>query len=154
MAAPFYAALARRVERLADPDAPAPVEYPLAQELLRCVWAEVRKLAFFALIGIPLAVSLWIPGVNVVTGPLWLAWTVWVVALEYLDFPAGNHGMDFRAVRALARAAPVRTLGFGGLTLAALAIPIVNLLAMPAAVAGAALWWVDLRRGHGTPARQ
>lgn len=150
LAAPFYAALARRAELLLDPHAPTPPALPLAVELWRCARAELRKLGYFALIGLPLLVSLWIPGVNLVTAPLWLVWTAWLVAVEYLDFPAGNHGHDFRAVRALARRTPFQALGFGAVTLAGLAIPVVNLIVMPAAVVGATAWWTQMRPRPGT----
>lgn len=150
LAAPFYAALARRVELAFDPGAPAPPQSPLHREVLRTVLGELRKLGYFALVGAPLLVSLWIPGLNLITGPLWLAWGAWLVALEYLDFAAGNHGNDFRAVRSLARRTPARALGFGAATLLALSVPLLNLVAMPAAVIGATLWWTDLRR-RGAP---
>lgn len=151
LAAPFYAALARRAELLLDPAAPAPPTLPLAVELWRCARAELRKLGYFALIGLPLLVSLWIPGVNLITGPLWLVWTAWLMAVEYLDFPAGNHGHDFRAVRALARRTPLQALGFGAVTLAGLAIPVLNLVVMPAAVVGATVWWTRLRQRSDPP---
>lgn len=148
VAAPFYAALARRVELLLDPGAPQPPPAPLLREIPRCLWAELRKLAYFAMLGVPLLISLWIPGVNVVTAPLWLLWGAWLLAVEYLDFAAGNHGHDFSSVRALARRTPVRAVGFGAIVLVLLAIPVVNLIAMPAAVMGATAWWVDLRRAR------
>lgn len=146
LSAPFYAALARRVELLVDPTAPIPPELPVVTELWRSVRGELRKFGYFALVGLPLLVSLWIPGINLITGPLWLVWTAWLVAVEYLDFSAGNHGHDFRAVRALARRTPLQALGFGAATLAGLAIPVLNLIVMPAAVAGATVWWTQLRQ--------
>jgi CysZ protein len=146
LAAPFYSALARHAETLLDPAAPSPPEVPLVRDALRTVGGELRKLGYFVVVGTPLLISLWIPGLNLLTGPLWLVWGAWLIALEYLDFPAGNHGHDFRAVRALARRTPLRALGFGTATLLALSVPLLNLVAMPAAVAGAAAWWTDLRQ--------
>jgi CysZ protein len=77
--------------------------------------------------------------VNLVAAPAWLLLGAWLLALEYLDYPLGNRGLDFRAVRQAAAAMPLRALGFGGSVLVLGAVPVVNLLLMPAAVIGACL---------------
>ena len=72
----------------------------------------------------------WVPGV-----PL--------LALEYADYPLGNRGLSFRDQRQLLRQHWPLTLGFGGMVLVLTLIPLLNFLAMPAAVIGATLMWTQ-----------
>ena len=68
----------------------------------------------------------------------------WMLAISYRGLPHGQPRPE------LSRAAPHRlgqhrylALGFGGAAMAALAIPLVNFLVIPAAVAGATILWVE-----------
>jgi CysZ protein len=63
--------------------------------------------------------------------------TVWMLALEYLDFPLGNRGLLFPEQRELAAQHRWVVLGFGSAVFLLTLIPLVNFTVMPAAVAGA-----------------
>lgn len=132
--APFNVVLARRVTGDVAPPAGG-----WLREAGQAVLSELRKLRYFLVRVVPLGLLLWVPGVNLVAGPAWLVLGAWLLALEYLDYPLGNRGLDFRAVRRTAAAMPLRALGFGGCVLLLGAVPIVNMLLMPAAVIGACL---------------
>ncbi|MFA9461886.1 sulfate transporter CysZ [Thiohalorhabdus methylotrophus] len=86
---------------------------------------------------IPLLVLTLIPGLNLVAPALWLVFNAWLLALEYADYPLGARGLAFREQRALVARERPAALGFGLAALVATSIPVVNLVAMPAAVAGA-----------------
>ncbi|MEZ5582290.1 MAG: hypothetical protein R3F37_05475 [Candidatus Competibacteraceae bacterium] len=45
----------------------------------------------------PLLVLFVIPGVNVIAPLLWLVFGAWMLALQYADYPMGNHGLRFRS---------------------------------------------------------
>ena len=62
--------------------------------------------------------------------------------LLYIDYPADNNKMSWQDMLAWLRSKRWQSLGFGGITYLALMIPGVNVLMMPAAVAGATLFWV------------
>ncbi len=132
--APFNVVLARRVTGDVAPPAGG-----WLREAGQAVLSELRKLRYFLVRVVPLGLLLWVPGVNLVAGPAWLVLGAWLLALEYLDYPLGNRGLDFRVVRQTAAAMPLRALGFGGSVLLLGAVPIVNMLLMPAAVIGACL---------------
>ena len=132
--APFNVILARRVSGDVAPPAGG-----WLREAGQAMLNELRKLGYFLVRAVPLGLLLWVPGVNLVAGPLWLLLGAWLLALEYLDYPLGNRGLDFRVVRQTAAAMPLRALGFGGSVLLLGAVPVVNLLLMPAAVIGACL---------------
>ncbi|WP_448506320.1 sulfate transporter CysZ [Immundisolibacter sp.] len=131
---PFNVILVRRVTG----DITSPAGGRL-HEAAQAMVNEMRKLRYYLARAVPLGLLLWIPGVNLVAGPAWLLLGAWLLALEYLDYPLGNRGLDFCAVRRTAAAMPLRALGFGGSVLLLGAVPVVNLLLMPAAVIGACL---------------
>jgi CysZ protein len=156
IAAPFNGLLAERVEALLTgrpPQDPGGLRQLLA-ELLPSLWSELTKLRWLLLRAVPLLVLFLVPGVNLVAPFLWLAFNAWYLALQYLDYPMGNHGIRFAGLRRRVRPVRLTALGFGaGLTLL-MAIPGINLLAMPAGVAGAtALWVRELAGGEPVDGR-
>ena len=143
IAAPFNGLLAERVEKLVDPGgrAPQPSAGPSWRELLFSPLTELGKLLYFVAWAIPLIVLSFVPAVNVAAPVLWAVSTSWMLALEYADYPLGHRGLDHRAQRRLLRRHWPLTLGFGGMTLLLTLVPVLNFLAMPAAVIGATLMW-------------
>ena len=142
IAAPFNGLLAARVENLVNPAGrvPPPAEFSW-RELLFTPLAELRKLLYFVAWAIPPLLLSFVPAVNVVAPVVWAVSTAWMLALEYADYPLGNRGMNLQTQRQLLRQHPLLTLGFGAMTLLLILIPVLNFLAMPAAVVGATLMW-------------
>jgi CysZ protein len=141
---PFNGLLSQAVENHVRGQPPP--ELPtgtLLREMLRVLRDELRKVLYFALTAIPFLVLFLIPVVNLIAPFLFLTYTVWVMALEYLDYPMGNHRILFREQRRLLREQLLLSLGFGSAVLVLTMIPLVNLVAMPAAVAGATVLWMD-----------
>jgi len=62
-----------------------------------------------------------------------------------IDYPADNNKMSWQDMLAWLREKRWQSLSFGGITYAALLVPGLNILMMPAAVAGATLFWVRER---------
>lgn len=145
IAAPFNGLLAEAVERLLTGTTP-PGGGSLRQALREAPLAlmdELRKLGYFLLWTIPLGLLFLVPLLNLAAPLLWALFSAWMLALQYLDYPLGNHGLRFAAQRQRLRGQPLLGLGFGGAVLLATLIPLVNLLVMPAAVAGATRLWVE-----------
>ena len=110
---------------------------------------------YFVAWALPLLVLSFVPPVNAAAPALWAGLVSWMLALEYADYPLGKRGLNFRQQRELLRRHWPLTLGFGGMTLALTLIPILNFLAMPAAVIGATLMWhreLSGSRWHEPPA--
>lgn len=117
------------------------------REILPSLLSELRKLFYFLLRAVPLLILFLIPGINLAAPFLWLLFNAWFLALEYGDYPMGNHGIRFGDQHRWLKARRLTSLGFGaGVTLLML-IPLLNFLAMPAAVAGATLLWVKSKTG-------
>ncbi len=105
--------------------------------------AEIKKIVYFLTRGLPLLIFFAIPVINVVAPLLWMLFSAWMLALEYADYPMGNHDILFPEQRARLKKKGLLTFGFGSATLLLVMIPILNFIAMPTAVAGATVMWVE-----------
>lgn len=145
VASPFNGMLAAAVERhLTGSTEQTPFTFStLWREILRTVGAELRKLAYFVLWALPCLLLFVIPGINVIAAPLWFAFGAWMLAIEYVDCPLGNHGQPFPVVKAKLRPQRRLALGFGGTVMGLTMIPIVNFIAMPVGVAAATALYLD-----------
>lgn len=160
IAAPFNSLLAEQVERQilgatrsGETDnidaSPAARTAGIVTGALSSIGSELRKLGYFALRAALLLPLFLIPGVNIVAPFLWLLFTAWYIALEYSDYPLGNRGMAFPEQRRRLREIRLAALGFGGAVNLLMLVPVLNFLAMPAAVAGATIMWHrQLRSGE------
>jgi CysZ protein len=118
------------------------------EQILPAFKNELTKLRVFALWSIPCLLLFVIPVVNVAAPFIWFALSAWMLALEYLDYPMGNHAMTFTEQRALLAKHRFLTLGFGSAISLATLIPVANFLVMPSAVAGATKLWVEKLQQH------
>ena len=153
IAAPFNGLLAEAVERhLTGRRPPSGGWRALVAGLGAAFATEARKLAYVALRTLPLLVLFLIPGVNAVAPFLWLLLGAWMLAIAYLDYPMANHGIGFAGQRRRLRGRRLLGLGFGGAVMAALAVPVLNFLVIPCAVAGATAMWVEQLDGGANAA--
>lgn len=139
IASPFNSILSTRVELLLNSGQTA--QPAKGMGVIESLTHEIKKLIFMLGWAIPLGVLFLIPGVNLIAPFAWLAFSAWMLSLEYCDYPMANHGIDFAEQRRLLRGKRFLSLGFGSAVLLVSSIPIVNLIALPAAVAGATALW-------------
>ncbi|MCG8435633.1 MAG: sulfate transporter CysZ [Gammaproteobacteria bacterium] len=143
--APFNSHLAKHVEIKLTGSVPPAADESLVKGLWRDLSAELRKLAYFLLLVLPVAVLslmlLFIPVVNGLIPFIWFIFGSWMLALEYADYPLANHGLRFSEQRSLLRIHRLEALGFGAAATLATMIPGINFFVMPAAVAGATCLW-------------
>lgn len=144
IAAPFNGLLAEQVERHLTGRALTSGGglLQLLRDLGPTLIDELRKLIYALASAIPFLILFLIPGVNLVAPLLWLLYTAWILSVQYVDFPMGNHGIRFRDQRARLRQRLLLALGFGGATAVLMSVPVLNFLVMPSAVAGATALWV------------
>ncbi|MES9845338.1 MAG: sulfate transporter CysZ [Candidatus Sedimenticola sp. PURPLELP] len=141
IAAPFNSLLAERVELLLTGQKAPEGNEKLFAAILPAILSELRKLGYFLIRAIPLLILFIIPGVNVIAPVLWLLFSAWFLALEYSDFPMGNHGLTFPDQHRRMKRLRMTALGFGGGVTLFMMIPLLNFVVMPAAVAGATVMW-------------
>ena len=99
--------------------------------------SEARKFLYFVVRAIPLLLLFLIPFINVAAPVLWILFGAWMLALEYIDYPLGNHGIDFPDQRKTLSNKRKLAFGFGFGVLMITLLPVINFVAMPVAVAGA-----------------
>lgn len=144
IAAPFYGLLSEKVEVVVrgHNDFPPFSSKELIAMVPRTMGREMRKLAYFLPRALLLLILWFIPVINILAGPLWILLGVWMMAVQYIDYPADNHKLSWGEMLAWLRQRRWQSLSFGGITYLYLLVPIFNLIVMPAAVAGATLYWV------------
>jgi CysZ protein len=153
LAAPFNGLLAEAVEcTITGQPIPGGGVKKMLLDLGRTIVSELRKLAYIVVRGIPVLVLFLIPGLNLAAPFIWILFGAWMLAISYVDYPMGNHGLGFPEQRRQLGKHRYLALGFGGAAMGALAIPLVNFLVIPAAVAGATILWVErLERPGAAP---
>lgn len=143
-AAPFNGLLAERVEaHLTGQLAPDTPMMALIKSLPRTIGSEIRKLIYLALMLLGIGLLHFIPVINIVAPFLLMTFGAWMFAIEYWDYPMGNHGAVFGDVRKYARSKKPAAFGFGAIVALVSTIPILNFMVMPVAVAGATALWVE-----------
>ena len=148
VAAPFNGLLAEAVEcHITGAPPPAAGWKKMMADLGRTMVSELRKLVYIVLWGGPGLLLFAIPGLNLAAPVIWMLFGAWMLAISYLDYPMGNHGLTFPEQRRQLGQRRYLALGFGGAAMFALAIPLVNFLVIPAAVAGATILWVERLEG-------
>ncbi|WP_198264573.1 sulfate transporter CysZ [sulfur-oxidizing endosymbiont of Gigantopelta aegis] len=113
----------------------------ILKDIIPTILMELKKLVYMILWSIPFLLMLFfIP----IIGPIiWFLFTAWMMSLQYMDYPMGNHKLNFNQQRSLQGKQRLFSMGFGGVTMGASMIPIVNFIVMPTAVIAATLIWVE-----------
>ena len=144
LGAPFYGYLAEKVEiRLRGKDDSAP--FSLRHLLLlipKTVKRELQKILYYLPRVIALLILGLIPGLNVIVALVWIVFSGWMMAIQYIDYPADNHDMGFSEMRKYLAKRRLTAFGFGIFTFGLTLLPLLNLFALPAAVCGAVAFWV------------
>ena len=145
IAAPFNALLAEQVEARLRGLPPPPYQGFMSVVKIagRTFKSEFSKLLYMAKWLIPVLVITLIPGINLAAPLAWFMYGAWILAIEYVDYPMGNHELYFQDELKAVRQHRHSALGFGGALSAIMVIPGFNFLAMPVGVAGATAFWVD-----------
>lgn len=115
----------------------------LPGETIRTVGNELRKILYLAGWSIPLLILFIIPGINILAPALWMLFSSWMLALQYIDYPMGNHGFTFKQEKTELGRRRWMAWGFGGGIMLMTLVPVLNFFAMPVGVAGATALWLE-----------
>ena len=144
---PFYGIIAERVialERGLTDKTPTST-----RALLATAWGSFRRelqiIAYMLprTLGIALLTVMisFVPIINIFAPLIAASWAAWSLALQYMDYPGDSDELSFTQVRQRAGKQRLLSLSFGLSALVAAAIPLVNLLLLPATVVGGTLLW-------------
>lgn len=114
----------------------------IIKDIPRALWRELHKIAYYLPRALGLLIIGLIPVVNLVAALLWFLFNSWMMALQYVDYPADNHKVSFPRLRKDLAASRLSALGFGLPVALAAMVPVLNLIVVPAAVCGATAYWV------------
>ncbi len=142
VAAPFNALMSEKIEiELTGKAASSNISF--ARMAIDAIASQLRKLVYIMFWALGLFLVSLIPVVNLVAPVLWIVFGSWLLSLEYFDYPMGNHDLVFAEQKKRLGEKRGIALGFGGAVMIMTSIPIINFFAMPVAVAGATLLWVE-----------
>ncbi len=148
-AAPFYGVLSQKVEELVTGNVVE--DEPLMRMIPRTMIRELKKLVYFITRGIFVFLVMLLLGLtfilNVLVPVVGTLWSAWSMAIQYVDYAADNHQTDFVVLRKMLRKRRYSSIGFGGAVMACSMVPVFNIIAMPAAVIGGTLFWVNEIKG-------
>ena len=145
LTSPFHGLLAERVEEYVTGEAIVNEGSALQMVLAipRGFLREIQKMVHYAPIALLVLIITLIPGLNVVAPLLWILLGAWMMSLQFVDYPMDNHRLSFGEVRAACSARRSTSITFGAAVAFVSGLPILNLILIPAAVAGATLLWCE-----------
>ena len=143
IASPFNGILAAKIEEKLTGSAPPEADESLLKAIAPAIAGEISKIIYFASRALPLLLLFLVPGLNILVSVAWVIFGLWFLAVEYGDYPMGNHAIRPKSQREYLRRRRFKSLAFGAGVTVMMLIPILQFAAMPAAVAGATRLWVD-----------
>jgi CysZ protein len=142
--APFYGLLAQKVQTVLG--YPATADEPWGQLIGRTFGREWQKICYFtprSLLLLALsAIALFIPVLNLAMHVVIFLWGAWCLAIQFCDYAADNQSLSFKELKQQLTQRKGLSLGFGGSCAGASMVPLLNILAIPAAVAGGTALWL------------
>jgi len=148
VAAPFNDALSEAVEGILTGEPAPPFSFKrMVADVFRTVRLELFKVLVYAMVVGPIfVVSLFLPGIGQAVSLIGFALTAIYLGIDYIDWPAARRDWSVRDRLAFARRQLAAVAGFGTGVWVLLFIPVVNLLFMPAAVAGGTMLFIEMNR--------
>ena len=147
VAAPFNDALSEAVEQILTGEPAPPFSFGrMLADVVRTVRLELGKaLLYLVVVGPMFLASFFIPGVGQLVSLVGFALTAVYMGIDYVDWPAARRNWSVGDRVAFTRRQLPAVAGFGTGVWVLLFIPLVNLLFMPAAVAGGTMLFVELQ---------
>lgn len=149
VAAPFNDALSEAVEDILTGRRAAPFSFRrMVADIVRTIRIELLKVVVYVVvIGPMFVVSFLVPGVGQLVSLAAFVLTAVYLGVDYIDWPAARREWSVGDRVAFVRRQLPAVAGFGTGVWVLLFIPLVNLLFMPAAVAGGTMLFVALGEG-------
>lgn len=153
VAAPFNDALSEAVEHILTGETAPPFSFSrMLADVARTIRLELLKvLIYLAVVGPMFLASFVIPGVGQLISLVGFALTAAYLGIDYVDWPAARRNWSVSDRVAFTRRQLPAVAGFGTGVWLLLFIPLVNLLFMPAAVAGGTMLFVALQDDPSRP---
>lgn len=145
IAAPFNGLLSEAVERHLESDNFQEIDFNWSifiKDIPRLIGREWRKLMYYLPRALACIILLFTP-ISPFVPIIWFLFNGWMSAIQYIDYPEDNHRSPFQQTLDNIRQNKSGPFGFGLMVMLFTMIPVVNILVMPVAVAGATNLWFD-----------
>ena len=149
---PFYGVIAQRViaAEVGDNQSNVSNESGLLSGAWNSLVRELQLIGYFlprtAVVGIVTLLLSVIPVLNLLAPILAASWAAWCLCLQYLDYAADSENITFADLRNKVSASRLSSMGFGFTATIASAVPLLNLLMLPASVVAGSLLWCRQHR--------
>jgi len=148
IAAPFNGLLSEAVEKHLSGENYQEIDFNWAtfiKDIPRLIAREWKKLAYYLPRALVCLILLFTP-ISPLVPLIWFLFNGWMSAIQYIDYPEDNHRRSFRHTLENLKQSRSGPFGFGLMVMLFTMIPVVNILVMPVAVAGATNLWYDQYR--------
>ncbi len=140
LGAPWYGQLSEQLEKLRTGKVEL-IELNIASDLTRAVLYELKKLVLIALIGLPLLLVNFFPGIGSLVSTVGsIALTTIIVCMDFLDSCLERRRLKFRQKLKIVLKNLPATGSFGLVCLGLISIPLINLVTIPLCVASGTLF--------------
>ena len=145
LTSPFHGLLAERVEehltgeRIVNESSALQTILAIPRGFVR----EIQKIMHYIPMALLVIIISFIPAINIIAPLVWILLGAWMMSLQFVDYPMDNHRLPFSEVRAACSARRSTSITFGAVVAFVSGLPIINLIFVPAAVAGATLLWCE-----------
>lgn len=143
LGAPWYGQLSEQIEKIRTGSVKI-VEVSIVRDLSRAILYELKKLVLMAIVGIPLGIVSFFPGLGTTISTVgWFILTATIVGLDFIDSSLERRRFKFRRkLKILFRSLPASG-SFALVCVFLISIPIVNLVTIPLCVASGTLFVCD-----------
>lgn len=143
IAAPFNGLLAEKIiSQLTGQSLPDLSLLDNIKDIPRICGRQLSIIGYYLPRAVLIGILFFVPIVQLIVPPLWFLFNAWLVGLQYIDYPTDVQRIPLVTVRRQLKNKPWPNLSFGMLVMLGSMVPILNLLVMPAAVAGATALWL------------
>jgi CysZ protein len=149
---PFYGIIAQRViaAEVGDDQSNVSPDSGLLSGARNSLVRELQLIGYFlprtVVVGIMTVILSFIPVINLLAPIIAGGWAAWCLCLQYLDYAADSQSVTFLALRTKISDNRLNSMGFGLSAMLASAIPLVNLVMLPASVVAGSLLWCRQHR--------
>lgn len=144
IAAPFNSLLSEKVTfYLTGQVMPSSNVFGLLKDVPRVIGRQLLVLCYYIPRAFLIFIIFFIPFLQTIAPILWVLFHAWFLTMTFLDYPTDNAKISFQETRAWMNQHKWLSLSMGLCILAVTLVPILNLIAIPAAVAAATKLWVE-----------
>ncbi|NET04281.1 MAG: hypothetical protein F6K16_06030 [Symploca sp. SIO2B6] len=143
LGAPWYGQLSEQLEELRTGQIKI-VEVGIVRDIGRAILFELKKLVLALVVGLPLLVLNFLPGVGTTVATVGgFMLTATIICLDFLDGPSERRRFSFRKKLAIVFGSLPASAGFSIVCMALVSVPLLNLVTIPLCVASGTLFWCD-----------